>query len=144
MLTSLISRFFLVFYLSILASLVAADKGAAVTPIEYSTLRLPDALATRDTVLFGLLKRQSCGQLGEGDCPAPVGQCCPVGNTCCTGYCCNSDEYCSDVDNVPGCCLVGTVCNAPPKSKNSALSNIFPRRALGLSSVILAFYLFAF
>ncbi|KLO11052.1 hypothetical protein SCHPADRAFT_906361 [Schizopora paradoxa] len=85
MFPSLPSKFFLVFFLSILVSFVAADDDA--TAIEYGRLRLrsPDTLATRDTnILHGLLKRQTCAQQGEGDCPAPIGQCCPVGNTCCS------------------------------------------------------------
>jgi len=146
MIASLFSKFLFLFSLSILGSVVvAADAGTAVTPIEYATLRIPDSLAARDTILSGLLvKRQSCSQQGEGDCPAPIGQCCPVGNTCCTGYCCNSNEYCSDVDNVPGCCLIGTVCNKPPSGKGGALSNSYPGQTLGSLSVVLALYFFAF
>ncbi len=75
----------------------------------------------------------------------------PCSNDLVAGYClqlkvrslcfnslsnCSTDapcsEYCSDVDNVPGCCLIGTVCNKPPSGKGERCLTATPGRPSGL------------
>ncbi|KLO11053.1 hypothetical protein SCHPADRAFT_906362 [Schizopora paradoxa] len=116
----------LILTLSTIASAYASpDPNTNNLEVRYAYLR-PHQVP-RENSLSGLLRRQTCAQLGLDACIDPVGFCCPVTSTCCTGVgaggCCDFGEFCDVVDGIPGCCPNGQICNLPP---TGSASNIIP------------------